>query len=120
MNTTNDYFKYLLDLNTQELLKECVENREAIVNLQSVIDIYENALLELNCKIESTEIPSGLLNDEIIYTKTVTFPMFTIGYKSQKNHIISIIRKALAFGGCKKYIDNNTAMMNGKRVIILE
>jgi hypothetical protein len=119
MNKDN-YINKLLTLSTQEMIKECIELHDAVINLQSIKEKYEEVLEQLNGKINKVETPDFLDSKTMIYETTITLPTYRFAYKSEKDYIQGIITKALIYGNDKHFIEDNAVMMYGKKVIVLE
>lgn len=104
MDSRNDYYDYLLNLSEKDLIKECVKNHDAVINLQSTKTQYEKALQKLNCEIDNIQVKDNIFDNKITYGTVITFPAYSFSYKSEKDYIQNIIKEALVFGNCKEYI----------------
>ena len=95
-----DYYDFLLKKTRLEAIKECVKLKDTITLLASINKKYEEALLEMNCKItkhtDSLENISLEGSSVVSYT-TISFPDYRFVYKEDGLKIQDIIEEALSY-----------------------
>lgn len=94
------YYDLLLKKTRLEVIKECVKLKDAITLLASINKKYEEALLEMNCKItkhtDSLENISLEGSSVVTYT-TISFPDYRFVYKEDGLKIQDIIEEVLSY-----------------------
>lgn len=95
-----DYYDLLLKKTRLEAIKECVKLKDTITLLASINKKYEEALLEMNCKItkhtDSLESFSLEGSSAVTYT-AMSFPDYRFVYKEDGSKIQNIIEEALSY-----------------------
>ncbi len=118
-----DYYDFLLKKTHIEVIKECVKLKDAITLLASINKKYEEALLEMNCKITKhiDSLESFSLEGSSAVTHTIiSFPDYRFVYKEDGLKIQNVIAETLCYAGSERFIKDNSVMMNGKRVVVIE